>query len=117
MCLLINFGQPHSSVSYMDSNPGNVPWVDAKSKGVVIRVINVSYTSSRETIIHSASASAESHPLVADTHLRAILYRCSERKYVHDCNQVQKFYFYYKGVVKRLKYLSGTVISSSNARH
>ena len=28
-----------------------------------------------------------------------------------------RFYFYNKGVVKRLKYLSGTVSSSSNARH
>ena len=28
-----------------------------------------------------------------------------------------KFYFHNKGVVKRLKYLSGTVSSSSNARH
>ena len=28
-----------------------------------------------------------------------------------------EFYFYNKGVVKRLKFLSGTVSSSSNARH
>ena len=28
-----------------------------------------------------------------------------------------KFFFYYKGVVKRLKYLSGTISSSSNSRH
>ena len=32
----------------------------------------------------------------------------------HRCPRV---YFYNKGVLKRLKYLSGTVSSSSNARH
>ena len=32
-------------------------------------------------------------------------------------NGSYKVYFYNKGMVKKLKYLSGTVSSSSNARH